>query len=94
MTSYWKLEGLQNANNKLCYLNRVWKNTQNVHTVKETYVTPFDMVKTMSSALSREKCYNTFNVLPKQVKSELNFTDETFNKEFVSLDVSHEGPKG
>ena len=26
------------------YLNRVWKNTQNGYTVKETYVTPFGMV--------------------------------------------------
>lgn len=76
------------------YSNRVWKNTQNVRTVKETSVTPFDMVKTMSSVLSRKKCYNTVNVLPKQVKSELNFTDETFNKEFVWLDVSDEGSKG
>ena len=52
------------------------------------------MVKTMSSLLSHKKCYNTFNVLPEQVKSELNFTEETFNKEFVSLDVSREGSKG
>ena len=33
-------------------------------------------------------------MLPEQVKSELNFTEETFNKEFVSLDISHEGSKG
>ena len=51
------------------------------------------MIKTMSSLLSHKKCYNTFNVLPEQVKSELNFTEETSNKAFVSLDVSHEGSK-
>ena len=33
-------------------------------------------------------------MLPEQVKSELNFMEETFNKEFVSLDVLHEGSKG
>ena len=33
-------------------------------------------------------------MLPEQVKSELNFTEETFNKEFVSLDISHDGSKG
>ena len=46
------------------YLNRVWKNTQNGRTVKETYVTPFGVVKTISSILSHKKCYNTFNMLP------------------------------
>ena len=55
---------------------------------------PFGMVKTISSISSHENCYNPFNVLPEQVKSELNFTKETFNKEFVSLDVSYEGSKG
>ena len=75
------------------YLNRVWKNTLNAHTVKETYVKPFGMV-TLSSILSHKKCYNTFNVLPEQVKSEVNFTEQTFNKTFVSLDVSREGSKG
>ena len=74
------------------FLNRVWKNKQNGRTVKET-CTPFGMVKTMSSILSHKKCYNTFNVSPEQVKSELNFTEETFDKEFVSLGVSHEGSK-
>ena len=48
----------------------------------------------MSSILSHKKCYNTFNVSPEQVESELNFTEETFDKEFVSLGVSHEGSKG
>ena len=76
------------------YLNQVWKNTQNSRTVKETYVAPFGMVKTLSIALSHKKCYDTFNVLTEQVKSELNFMEETFNKEFVSLDVLHEGSKG
>ena len=54
---------------------------------------PFGMVKTISSISSNENCYNPFNVLPEQVKSELNFTNKTFNKEFVSLDVSYEGSK-
>ena len=76
------------------YLNRVWITLQNGRTVKETYVMPFGMVKIMSSILSHKKCYNTFDVLPEQVKSELNFTEETLSKEFVSLDVSHKGSKG
>ena len=49
---------------------------------------------TLSSILSHKKCCNTFNVLPEQVKSEVNFTEQTFNKTFVSLNVSREGSKG
>ena len=53
----------------------------------------FVMVKAMSSILSHEKCDNTFNVLPEQVNSEFSFTEKTFNKEFISLDISYEGSK-
>ena len=37
-----------------------------------------------------KKHYNTFNMLPEQVQIELNFTEKSFNEEFVSLDISHE----
>ena len=40
------------------------------------------------------KYYNTFNVLPEQVKTELNFTEKSINEEFVSLEISHEVSKG
>ena len=62
------------------YLNRTWKNTQDGPTVRGTYVAPFGMVKTLSSVLSHKNCYNTLNVWPEQMKPEINFTDETFNK--------------
>ena len=29
-------------------------------------------------------------MLPEQVQIELNFTEKSFNEEFVSLDISHE----
>ena len=51
----------------------------------------FVMVKAMSSILSHKKCYDTFNMLPEQVNSEFRFTEKTFNKDFVSLDISYEG---
>ena len=74
------------------YLNQIWK-TQNSHTAKETNITPFGMVKTISNIFSHKRCYNIFNVLLKYVKSELNFTEETFNKDFISLDILHKGSK-
>ena len=39
------------------------------------------------------KYYNTFNVLPEQVKIELNFTENSFNEELVLLETSHQVPK-
>ena len=62
------------------YLNRIWKNTQDDHTVRGTYVAPFGMVKTISSVLSHKKCYDTLNVSLEQIKPEINFADETFNQ--------------
>ena len=32
-------------------------------------------------------------MLPEQVQIELNFTEKSFNEEFVSLDISHEVSK-
>ena len=44
----------------------------------------------LKASNTSKKHYNTFNMLPEQVQIELNFTEKSFNEEFVSLDISHE----
>ena len=52
------------------------------------------MVKAIFNSLFHKKYYDKFNVLPEQVKTELNFTKKSLNKEFTSLEIWHVRPKG
>ena len=58
----------------------------------ETYVALIGMVKQCLIFHHIKYCYK-FNVLPEQVKTELNFTEKFFNEEFVSLETSYEVSK-
>ena len=76
------------------YLNRVW--SRGGYESTEVYLCPMGMLEAISKRLSNKKCYNTFNVLPEQVKLELDLSENNFkeHKGDILLTVQHEGSKG
>ena len=55
---------------------------------------PWGMIHTMTKKQSSKKCYSSFNVLPKAVRSSLGITKEAYNKENIKVEVSNRGNLG
>ena len=75
------------------YLNHVWSCGEYKST--KVYLYPMGMLQAVSKRLCNKKCNNTFNILPEQVKGELDLTENNFKeyKDVISLTVDHEGTK-
>ena len=52
------------------------------------------MLKTLERLHSHKKNYHSFAIISEHVKNELGVTPENYNKEDISIEISHQGNKG
>jgi len=59
------------------YVTKKWTYDEKIYS--EKFLVPFGMMKTLMGLWSSSKCYHIFNVLPSNVKQNLNIDDGDYN---------------
>ena len=74
------------------YVTKTWTYEDEIYS--EKFLVPFGMMKTLMDLWKSPKCYHSFNVLPSNVKQNLDIENADYKSDKMKLELSHEGNKG